>query len=491
MPIRTTLDGTPRAIVISPIGCTLEAPGVRGIVVELPALSSGQEGGAGISRSVGGAIDNRLAAAMSGAGVNSPVAFDISVDNPSAGLAIASTTRGAGAGAMVLTVPSRANMGCAALYTDAAGHSHWIMPVVEAAAPGIRFRLPVPSKAPAPPESNGGVERGLVTKGMRALVRIFAWSTDGLVGPASVKLATMWETERRPYALRSLPFGSAGKFDAAVLAQGRSLLFIHGTFSTCYGTFQSLPQSVVDALLDRYEGRIFGFDHPTMHVSPEENARELLRMLPQGTTLDLDVVTHSRGGLVGRELAENVGVNGAEGRRAVVHTAVLVASPNRGTILTNGDHGIAMLDRYTNLLTNAPDDVFTISMEAVFSAIKLVYRGFFRALPGIRCMIPEGEYLSAVNRRSSSTIYRAVGSRFEPKGDGVLPELALGAVGGFMRDVFEEDSDGVVPTTGSYRWSSTVAEEGRLVFEPSDQIHHCNYFGAELLGEKLLQWLAP
>ena len=90
--------------------------------------------------------------------------------------------------------------------------------------------------------------------------------------------------------------------DWARLGAGRALLFVHGTFSSC-DAFHDLPPAVMEELSARYGGRLFAFDHPTLSDDPAANAEYLLAQLPAGTSLTVDIVCHSRGGLVAREIA--------------------------------------------------------------------------------------------------------------------------------------------------------------------------------------------
>ena len=46
------------------------------------------------------------------------------------------------------------------------------------------------------------------------------------------------------------------------------------------------------------------FDHFTLSEDPRQNIQWFFEQLPEDITLDLDVVTHSRGGLVARVLTE-------------------------------------------------------------------------------------------------------------------------------------------------------------------------------------------
>ena len=81
----------------------------------------------------------------------------------------------------------------------------------------------------------------------------------------------------------------------------RALLFIHGTFSKCDGLFTELQSSPEGkAFLAAAEARysqVLAFDHPTLSVSPIMNALDLERALG-GYAGEIDVICHSRGGLV-------------------------------------------------------------------------------------------------------------------------------------------------------------------------------------------------
>ncbi len=79
---------------------------------------------------------------------------------------------------------------------------------------------------------------------------------------------------------------------------GALLVFIHGTGSHTLGSFGDLPGTGAwRALQNVFGQRIFGFEHRTFSESPIDNALALVNTLAPGTRLN--VVTHSRGGLVG------------------------------------------------------------------------------------------------------------------------------------------------------------------------------------------------
>lgn len=118
------------------------------------------------------------------------------------------------------------------------------------------------------------------------------------------KIAERWEATYRPYRLRTFtpddytsPDGrDLADPDWTVLGSGRALLFVHGTFSRAHTGFGRLPRAVMAELHERYGGRVFAFDRPTLASSPTDNARWLAKSLPSGLQLDADLITHSRGG---------------------------------------------------------------------------------------------------------------------------------------------------------------------------------------------------
>src|SRR5690606_35992629 len=141
-----------------------------------------------------------------------------------------------------------------------------------------------------------------------------------------------WEAEHRP-ALLGRWGGDAGagappvpltEEERAGLGAGPVLLFVHGTFSTAQGGFGALPAATLAELDRRYGGRVVAYQHPSVSVTPSDNVSALGDLLEEVPgPLTLDVVTHSRGGLVGRALAERASELGL-GDRVTVRTLVMV-----------------------------------------------------------------------------------------------------------------------------------------------------------------------
>ena len=78
------------------------------------------------------------------------------------------------------------------------------------------------------------------------------------------------------------------------------MLLIHGTFSRAHEGFYDFPREYVAGLHQLYEGRVFAFDHFTLSHDPRQNVDWFLEQIPEAARFDLDVVCHSRGGLVAR-----------------------------------------------------------------------------------------------------------------------------------------------------------------------------------------------
>jgi hypothetical protein len=497
----TQLEGGDFPVRVGTDGSSLQAPDLVGEVIEIE-----------LERDTGRAdlkvFQDRLDVALKEADINYRKILEIAVrqdgmargarKNRAGGLA--ATTRQDEPAIILRLPPGRPDCEYAVLYTDEAGMSRWIWAQRGLAPRATRgrgelvFHLPRRS-APLPPPKGVPRQRGLGTKFGRRVVRVLYWATDRVVGAGARKAAEYWENQRRPYAFRPFPALDGDGVRWNDLAAGRALLLLHGTFSSAACAFAELPADARASLAQFYGGRIFAFDHPSMHHSPQENADRFFDMLPRGADLELDVVTHSRGGLLARELIERRRDVTALGRNVRIHKAVFVASPNLGTKLADGDHGTDLLDAYTNLLTELPDDAFSFTIEGVLSLVKIVAHGALAELPGLNSMLPDGAYLTGLNVRSKyDTKYYAAAADFEPRGEGVLERYWAFLKDGFLFSIFNEQNDGVVPTRGCYDGvpqpdSFPVPAERLLLFGPGDDVHHCNYFGNIRLADHLVRWL--
>jgi len=156
--------------------------------------------------------------------------------------------------------------------------------------------------------------------------------------------------DRRLNAARGLhslaPDGKATR--AEPKADVRVLLFIHGTFSKGGGLVAGLRASepgrdFLAKAFERYD-QVLCFEHETLCVGPFLNALDLARAFRGRGPKALDVVCHSRGGLVARFWLEALGA-AAE----VPARVVFVGSPLLGTSLASPRRLRSGLDLLTNV----------------------------------------------------------------------------------------------------------------------------------------------
>lgn len=501
----TKLNGSPTDIKISQFGeCYLYAPDLIGRVTEL------DPGDADQTRAAGGYQADALDTALEAAELTIGYLFEFEVEQDGTDVAASDTRSGGvemttrqGEAAIMLVVQARRDgLGYVALHTDERGWTQWVWPVIEADYTGFNqgdevvFYLPRAS-APRPIESTKADENG--TRGPlgrigQRLVRILTFATDPLVG----KLAIDYLSEREPqYKFLTLTEeGFKNRVDWAKLHGQRTLLLIHGTFSRAEATFAALLP-YAKPLLDAYEGRVIAFNHPSLHHDPQTNIDEFLNRLPENIHLDLDLITHSRGGLVGRELCEHLADHNLGGRQITIRRAIFVAGPHQGTVLADGTHMMDMIDRYTNALIMLPDDIFGLSIEGLLAVVKLIGHGVVSTLPGLSVMHPQGAGLQRINSSGQpATEYYTLGANFSPDDNPAwIKRLCLQAGDKLVDKIFQSENDLVVPTLGTYQaghnsYAFPIPSERRHVYEKEYGIHHCNFFAHEDVRKKILKWVS-
>lgn len=496
MPENLRPEGT-RVVVGSPAGdVVLYTPGLRGVAEVHAAATPGMRAAE--------ATTEEFVAALSGAGVSEQLTVEITDQTE---LDSQGGTRASGGGnEIVVDVPAPGEgNGQVLLYAAEDGSVTWHYP--DSVAPdevgqrgGERrtYRLP---RAVVPGEATEGSTRGLLGAVGSKLFKVLVFPLiEPALGRAANHFAGRWEAEHRPPMLRA--FGSVGRADAAAapfgsddwvrLGEGVALMFVHGTFSTADGGFGALPDTTLAELHRRYGGRVFAFEHPSVSVTPRANVRWLAEQLPGDGApggLTVDVVTHSRGGLVGRALAERGSELGLDGR-LTVRNLVMVAPPNAGTALAHKENISALLDRFTNLLQFVPSAGITDAIGMVVSVVKQVAVGAFGGLEGIMSMNPAGPDLTDFNHSPGSTAtYRVIAANFTPPPGSSLGRIARDkgtdlVFGGVANDL-------VVPTEGGYDVPSTagfpVADP--LVLPPERAVDHSSFFGRDDVNAKLLEWL--
>ncbi len=364
------------------------------------------------------------------------------------------------------------------------------------------YRVPARRVSPTPP---GADRRGLFSVIARKVLKVLVFPiTDFVVGEIGRGVARLWESGHAPYGVRTFEpgnfkaanVGAFGDPDWRRIAGGPALLFVHGTFSTAHGCFSRMNPQALAELGTRYGGRTFAFNHWTLSHDPRENVKWLIGQIPQGPALDVDIVCHSRGGLVARTLAHALDELGGAGR-VRVGRIVFVATPNDGTRLAQADHMVNMLDRYTNVVQFLPDGPIEIVLEGVVTAVKTLAHAGLSHLPGLAAQDPGSRFLDWLREKDTAgTEYYALAADWEPN-VGPLWDLVKQEIADRIMDgVFQnEKNDLVVPTLGvgqALRGKGFPVENARqFTFPPNAGVTHTSFFGDPSTADRLLEWLTP
>ncbi len=346
-----------------------------------------------------------------------------------------------------------------------------------------------------PPEQAG--RRGAFGAIGRKILKVVAFRLmDKVAGAVGERLAARWEAQRRPYRMRpftpgdyrSADVGELTHDDWARLAEGRALLMLHGTFSRSDLAFAGLPDAFVQTLHDAYNGRVFAFDHFTLSDDPARNAERFVELMPADARVDLDIVCHSRGGLLARQLAERAAGLPPEGRHLRVGRVVFVAVPNAGTTLVDTKYMNDFIDSYTTILNLLPDNGVTDVLEAIVTVVKQLAVGAVRGLDGLQAMLPTGEFLRSLNQGGPGDArYFALASNYEPRDSGWKDY----AVDHLMDKIFKQANDLVVPTAGVFaaNGSGRFPIQARHVFSQDDAVAHTTFFEQATTRAKMIEWL--
>ncbi len=398
------------------------------------------------------------------------------------------------------------SFGQAVLYEAEDGTLSWHFPHQTAAAGLTRgggmltYRVPRKVATAAPGEPIPGGQRGVLGAVGKKILKVLVFK---IVDEASQfvgdKLARHFEDKHRPHRLRAFTpgdFAAPPTLDLAPaelqrVAADRALLFVHGTASTSHGGFGRIPPKVFAELHTRYAGRVLAFDHPTVSASPTENVAWLGRQLEAlgERRLTVDIVSHSRGGLVSRLLSEQPGLVGG---RVDVGRLVMVGTPNAGTELAHPERLDHLLNRLTTLLQLVPSNGVTDALDVILAVVKQVAIGAFKGLDGIMSMNPEGDFLRDVLNRpaTSRTQYFAAAANFEPPSGSPLLRIARDGV----TDVVfgSAHNDLVVPTAGVFEapGAGLFPVTDPLVFEAPDGVDHSGFWTRPVFTDQLLGWLA-
>jgi hypothetical protein len=333
------------------------------------------------------------------------------------------------------------------LYTDEFGVTTWNFAVDNAGARDVtrgtggtrtyllRRNVPIPGEGRGPLGDLGS-----------KFIRVLAFKIlDPVVGNIADFFVDKWEAKHHRHRLRTFTLedkATDGRelrvADLDFYRAGRTLLLIHGTGSSTRGGLGSMTDDVVRKLHEHYQGRVFAFDHPTVGTAPNVNAADLLRRL-EGQGWQLDIVSHSRGGLVARYLIEQASKLGMIPGTFSVRRAVFVGVPNGGTPLADMGHMEAFVDSYTTMI-NVLGGVLpaAATLGTIIAMVKQMAASAINGLDGLQSMDPDGDFLTKILNLGPEgpEKYYAVASNYEP-----LPGSGLAAFRNAVTDKVFRDGE--------------------------------------------------
>ena len=213
----------------------------------------------------------------------------------------------------------------------------------------------------------------------------------------------------------------------------RVLLILHGTFSSAFWPSFALGAEFMQWATQYYRG-VIAYDHWTVSKSPLDNATALWELLDdrlRGGNGRIDILAHSRGGLVARSLVELMGHADA------IRHVIFAATPNSGSNWVSpqnwgnaADHLINML-HLDNFGFYGRLSGFLARLLINQSGLEHLTTAIEKHLPGIQAQNPQAigpdDFLGQLQRGDGppdGVVYAAVAANYEPPDS----QLTLGSV---------------------------------------------------------------
>lgn len=284
------------------------------------------------------------------------------------------------------------------------------------------------------------------------------------------------------------------------------LLLLHGTASSTKGSFGELTAGHIwNELLRVYGTNILAFEHETLTKSPLQNVLELLKQLPANSTID--IVSHSRGGLVGDILMrftedadgfmdESIALlEEAERKDDLQHIKTLqklaatktvkinrfvrVACPAKGTSLLG-----KRVDIFLNVLINLINVSGPVLMPLVEGLKALISQALeskadVEVLPGLEAMNPESVFLKCLNTVSSyeDELPKGFTNRlFVISGNSKFSVSLNGLKVLLTRFFFKWDQNDLVVDTASMYQGARRKTPVQYFLDDGSNVNHFNYF---------------
>ena len=293
------------------------------------------------------------------------------------------------------------------------------------------------------------------------------------------------------------------------------LLLLHGTLSTTIDAFYKLNDNndAWNEMVGIYENRILALEHFTLSLSPLQNALDFLNECPK--SCNLDILSHSRGGLIADILAKcdyrnpivgfsinEIGILNSEEeegnqqlmhdinkiakkKKITVNKVIRVAAPASGTTILS-----RRVDHFFNLFLNAVVLAFGVG-NPIYHSVKAFLLELVsqkenpEVLPGLNAMMPESQFQKMMNAADTSV----VSDLYNISGDADVGGLNFNSLKVILANLFYRvDNDLVVDTKRMEHGIKRKDGLYKFLAKGSDTSHF-NYFSADNSSEAIVEAL--
>jgi len=320
--------------------------------------------------------------------------------------------------------------------------------------------------------------------------------------------------------------GSIGKIKTKIADNSRALLFIHGTISDFESGFGGMDEVEYSEMYDHYNGQVYAYIHHTLTRSPIENVNDLLNDM--GKNIIIDIISHSRGGIVADVLArcdyrnEFIGftedemdviekeMDGLElsdllidkdksemdhmkainkkasKRKITVNKIVRVACPASGTILlsTRIDHFLNALLYLIGLHVGGKGNIIYDQFKN-FLLHMVAAKADVEVLPGLWSMVPDSAF-----QKINNNDFALAGDLISITGDSNLSGNVIHSLKVILTNLFYWEANDFVVHTASMNNGLTTRNSNHFIPVPDDEIDHFKYFrkreNLEIVAKALL-----
>lgn len=379
-----------------------------------------------------------------------------------------------------------------------------------------------------PQISTQGDTRGGIKKAVVTFFSIFSSKNTSLEKQTMKALGKKYDAKAQPspglYGIdkdfRRIPFKESKD-------NSHYLLLVHGTLSSSIDAFSQLNDSETwKRIFTKYDTNIMAFDHYTLTKSPLENVLDFLKECPDKCSLD--IMSHSRGGLIADILAKCDYTNDetqvvgfsknerdiflkkfkkskgdreekqeykliqeinklAREKQITIHKVVRVAAPANGTTILS-----QRVDHFFNLLLN------TISLAlGIKNPLYGIVKSFLLelisqkddpdVLPGLNSMIPGSLFqkmLNSADTEVESDLYNIIG-------DSEVGGVTFESLKVILANLFYRAANDLVVDTSSMT-HGVKRVDGYYTFTSQDsETNHFNYFKNNNSCDAILEVLAP